>query len=111
MAGRKTGTQDNPRAPIKLPKAGAAAGWGGDRLVSLDGPGDSWAIVWQTAWDSADDVGPFANNAAAAIEDLPGAHAVLRADISGGAPEPVVVVLTSDEETLAAVTGALGLEG
>ena len=33
--------------------AAAAEGWGGDRLVSLDGPDGSWAVVWQTAWDSA----------------------------------------------------------
>ena len=30
----------------------AAAGWGGDRLAVLDGPGDAWAVVMDTAWDT-----------------------------------------------------------
>ena len=38
-------------------------GWGGDRLVSLVGPGDSWAVVWQTEWDSGDDASQFASAA------------------------------------------------
>ena len=67
--------------------------------------------MWQTAWDSQDDVRPFANNARAAVEDLPGAHAIIRADISGAASEPVLVLLTSDDETLATVQAALGVEG
>jgi hypothetical protein len=96
---------------VKLPKAAAAAGWAGDRLISLDGPGDAWAIVWQTAWDSADDVQPFVKAANAATTDLPGAHAMVRADISGDASEPALVLLTSDEETLAAVQSALGVGG
>jgi hypothetical protein len=111
LADGQPGTQENPRAPIKLPKAGAAAGWAGDRLVSLKGPGDSWAIVWQTGWDSADDIGGFANNADAAIADLPGAHAVLRTDITGDAEHPVLVLLTSDADTLAAVQASLGVSG
>jgi hypothetical protein len=111
LADGQPGTQEDPRAPVKLPKAGAAAGWGGDRLISLDGPGDAWAIVWQTAWDSADDVGPFVNNAEAAIADLPGAHVVLRADISGDASDPVLVLLTSDDETRTTVRAALGVDG
>jgi hypothetical protein len=31
--------------------AAAAAGWGGDRIGSYDGPGGRWAIAWLTAWD------------------------------------------------------------
>jgi hypothetical protein len=95
---------------VKLPKAGAAAGWGGDRLVSLGGPDDAWAIVWQTTWDSAEDVDPFIKAARAAVGDLPGAHAIVRADVAGGASEPALVMLTSDEETLAAVQSALGID-
>ena len=59
LADGQPGTQDGPKAPVKLPKANAAAGWGGDRLVSLDGPDGSWAIVWQTKWDTPKDIGQF----------------------------------------------------
>ena len=79
LADGQAGTQAGPKAPIKLPKANAAAGWGGDRLVSLDGPDGAWAIVWQTKWDTADDVAQFVNAANSAIADLPGAHVVLEA--------------------------------
>ncbi len=109
LADGQPGTQEGPKAPIKLPKANAAAGWGGDRLVSLDGPGGSWAVVWQTKWDGSEDVGQFAQAAKAAIADLPGAHAVLEADITAGLSNPVLVILTSDADTLAAVGSALGV--
>jgi beta-lactam-binding protein with PASTA domain len=109
LADGQPGTQEGPKAPIKLPKANAAAGWGGDRLVSLDGPGGSWAVVWQTKWDGSEDVGQFAQAATAAIADLPGAHAILEADITAGLSNPVLVILASDADTLAAVGSALGV--
>jgi beta-lactam-binding protein with PASTA domain len=109
LADGEAGTQQGPRAPVKLPRANAAAGWGGDRLVSLDGPDGAWAIVWQTKWDTSEDVGQFVNAAAAAIADLPGAHVVLEADVSSGASNPVLVLLTSDQESLVFVAEALGL--
>ena len=88
LADGQPGTQEGPKAPIDLPRANAAAGWGGDRLVSLDGPDGTWAIVWQTKWDSPEDVGQFVEAANAAIADLPGAHAVLAADVSTGSLRP-----------------------
>jgi hypothetical protein len=109
LADGQPGTQDGPRAPVKLPKANAAAGWGGDRLVSLDGPEGTWAVVWQTKWDGSEDVDQFVKAAEAAIADLAGSHAVLRTDISTGISEPALVLLTSDAETLAAVQAALGV--
>ena len=76
--------------------AAAAEGWGGDRLVSLDGPDGSWAVVWQTAWDSGDDADEFSAAADAAMSDLDGAHAVLPgADIAGGLDAPVLVLVAS----------------
>ena len=109
LADGQPGTQEGPKAPIELPRANAAAGWGGDRLVSLDGPDGTWAIVWQTKWDSPEDVGQFVEAANAAIADLPGAHAVLAADVSTGVSDPALVLLTSDPDTLANVQAALGL--
>ncbi len=37
-----------------------AAGWGGDRIVMLEGPDDAWLVAWQTAWDTAADADAFA---------------------------------------------------
>ncbi|MFV2065256.1 MAG: PASTA domain-containing protein, partial [Chloroflexota bacterium] len=101
LADGAPGTQDGPRAPVKLPKAGAAGGWGGDRLVSLDGPDGAWVIVWQTKWDAADDVDPFISAATAAMADLAGAHVALAADVSGGVSNPALVIMTSAADTLA----------
>jgi hypothetical protein len=108
--GRK-GTTFLPGLPAPLPRAEAAAGWGGDRLVSLDGPDGAWAVVWQTTWDSRDDATEFRDAAEAAMKDLPGANAVLRADITGGLSSPVLVLVADSRPTLETVQGALGLEG
>ena len=97
-----------PGLPAQLPRAHAAAGWGGDRLVSLDGPDGDWAVVWQTDWDSEADADEFREAAGDAVEDLPGAHAVSRDDVSGGLSFPVLVLVADGDETLAAVQGALG---
>ena len=53
--------------------AGAATAWS----ASTD-PDGTWAVVWQTAWDSDADADEFASAADAAMADLPGAHVVLR---------------------------------
>jgi hypothetical protein len=48
----------------------AAAGWGGDRVTLLDGPKGSWAIVMQTAWDTAADATEFADGAGQTLTKL-----------------------------------------
>jgi hypothetical protein len=111
VADGRTGTAFLPGLPAPLPRAEAAAGWGGDRLVSLDGPDGAWAVVWQTAWDSRDDATEFRDAAAAAMKDLPGASAVLRADVAGGLSSPVLVLVADSRPTLETVQGALELEG
>jgi hypothetical protein len=98
-----------PGLPAQLPRAGAAAGWGGDRLVSLDGPEDAWAVVWQTDWDTEADAAEFRDAARQAVRDLAGAHAVSADDLSGGLSFPVLVLVADGEETLAAAQTALGL--
>ena len=98
-------------APPDLPRAGAAAGWGGDQLVSLVGPGDSWAIVWQTEWDSPDDASQFTSAATDVLSGLTGAHAIAGADTAGGLSAPVLLLITSDPDTLAAAQAAFGLAG
>jgi len=93
--------------PIPLPNAEAAAGWGGDRLVSLEGPNGAWAIVWQTTWDTATDADEFATTADAVMADLPGAHEVVKASIAGPLAAPVLVVVAGDLQTLNTVKLAL----
>lgn len=46
--------------------ADAAAGWGGDRVVMLEGPDGAWLIAWQTVWDTPADAEAF--TAAAAVQ-------------------------------------------
>lgn len=99
-----------PVLPAQLPRAEVAAGWGGDRLLSLDGPEGAWALVWQTDWDSSADAKEFREAARDAMDDLPGAHAVAGADISGGLSSPVLVLVAESEGTLGAVQSALDLD-
>lgn len=48
----------------------AAAGWGGDRVVLLEGPDDAWLVAWQTAWDTPADADAFAAAAQAQVATL-----------------------------------------
>ncbi len=41
----------------------AAAGWGGDRAVLLDGPDEAWAIAILTVWDDETEASEFADAA------------------------------------------------
>ena len=109
LANGQSGEQSGPKAAVKLPRANAAAGWGGDRLVSLDGPDGQWAIVWQTKWDSAQDVDQFVNAANAVVADLEGAGAVFTADVSSGVSDPALVLIADNADTLAAVAESLGV--
>ena len=94
------------------PNAWAADGWGGDRLVRLEGPDGAWAVVWQTAWDSDTDADEFTSAADAAMADLPAAHVVLRgADLAGGVPSPSLVIVASDQGVLDAIIAGTGLGG
>ncbi len=85
----------------QLKNAGAADGWGGDRLVHLAGPGDAWAIVWQTTWDRAVDAVEFSRAAQDAFRDLPFHTRVSHGrDITGDAhPHPVLITVTPDAFT------------
>ena len=101
----------SPTAPADYARAGAATGWGGDGLVSLVGPGNSWAIVWQTEWDSGDDAAQFASAATEVLAGLSGAHAVESVDAAGGLSSPVLLLITSDPDALASAQAAVGIGG
>jgi hypothetical protein len=53
----------------------AAAGWGGDRLHMFENDEGQWAIVWQTAWDSAQDAQEFEAHATPLLDGLSGSAA------------------------------------
>lgn len=95
--------------PCSIPSGSstAAAGWGGDRLVSLDGPDGTWAVVWATAWDSGLDADEFNAAALAAVADLPAATYVRRAIIVDGVDQPVLVIVARDQATLDLVEQAV----
>ena len=83
-----------PSGPI--PGADAAAGWAGDRAASYNGPNGSWAVVWETAWDSAADADEFLA-AAQAVTTVTAPHEVFtESDASR-----VTIVVASDQATLA----------
>ena len=85
----------------------AAAGWGGDRVLVLDGPGDAWATVLATEWDTAADAAEFEASAGPAVEALDDPAALL----AGGTDTGRWVVVGSSDDVLEAVAGALGLAG
>ncbi|MBA3852495.1 MAG: hypothetical protein H0X59_09055 [Chloroflexi bacterium] len=93
-----------------LPNAEAAAGWGGDRLISLNGPDGAWAVVWQTAWDSDADAGEFSAAAEAAMDDLAFPHQIDASSAVTGLDDPMLVLVASDAAILETVRAALPVE-
>ena len=85
----------------------AAAGWGGDRSVVLDGPGDEFAIVLATEWDSADDAEEFIERAKTALTGVP-FPGVVDGPVEGTS---ATVVIASTEALIGEVQTALGLAG
>jgi hypothetical protein len=59
MAGDEAPAETVPGLAVTWPHSEAAAGWGGDRLAMYEGPGGSWLIDWQTAWDTPADAQEF----------------------------------------------------
>jgi hypothetical protein len=83
----------------------AAAGWGGDRVVILDGPKEATAVVIDTRWDSVADAAEFAAAAETAVGSLDGSTAVL-APVGG---TRVTVFATTSATALSRAAGALSL--
>ena len=67
--------------------------------------------MWQTEWDSPDDASQFTSAASDVLSGLTGAHAIAGADTAGGLSAPVLLLITSDPDTLAAAQAAFGLAG
>jgi hypothetical protein len=85
----------------------AAAGWGGDRLAVVDGPGDDWALVMRTVWDTAADAQAFEEAATQAATSAGGPAGVFPGE--GGTTRWFVV--GNDDASFEAVAVALGLAG
>jgi len=85
----------------------AAAGWGGDRLAVIHGPGGKWAVAWHTVWDTKADAVEFEHAASTAIKKASGVAQVLPG--TGGTTRWVVI--GSDDSTLSKVANVLSLAG
>ncbi len=82
----------------------AAAGWGGDRVGLLAGPGDARALVVVSEWDTAQDAAEFASAAPATLGSYGLDGDVLHRDGS----TRVVLVMSPDGPVRAALRGAFG---
>jgi hypothetical protein len=87
--------------------AAAAAGWGGDRLAVLDGPGGASAVVMKTAWDSPADAQAFETAASTALRKAGGTGGAFIGE--GGTTRWIVI--GSDAMVFERVANTLGLAG
>jgi len=84
----------------------AAAGWGGDRLALVQN-GSKFGVAMITKWDTTADAAEFAAAAGPTLKLLPSATAL----IDPGGTSQVVLFIASDQATINALVGALGLAG
>jgi hypothetical protein len=85
----------------------AAAGWGGDRVAVLYGPGGATAAVINSEWDSPADAAEFATQAKLVVSSLAGAGEVVAQ--AGGTN--VRVILAPSADMVSRLTVVLGLGG
>ena len=82
----------------------AAAGWGGDRVAVLDGPGGATAVVIRSEWDTASDARSSLPRPSSSSPSLSGSGDVLAA--AGGTR--VTVVLAPDAGLVSRLESVLG---
>jgi hypothetical protein len=85
----------------------AAAGWGGDRVALLEGPGGAVGVVLDTTWDTEADAVEFS----AALDPLVAKLKAAGRSAAWLMPEPgrVVLVTGSSDDVLGRVANVLGL--
>ena len=85
----------------------AAAGWGGDRVALIEGPGGAVGVVVDTSWDTEADAVEFQ----AALEPLVAKLQAAGRSVAVQVPEPqrVVLVSGSSDDVLGRVANVLGL--
>jgi len=87
----------------------AAAGWGGDRLALIEGPGGATAVVLDTAWDTTNDADQFAAALGNLVANLQGAG---RSAVAFSPADKRVVLVTAESDaTMSRVANVLGLAG
>jgi hypothetical protein len=86
----------------------AAAGWGGDRIVLLEGPSDAWAVVVDTAWDTTADATAFVDGAKGIARAL---KASASSDVLQRDGSSATILVASSADVLGKVANALGLAG
>ena len=87
----------------------AADGWGGDRLLSLDGPDGSWPSCGRRH-GTVQRMPTSSVRRRSTLAGLDGARAVLPgANIAGEVDAPVLVLLASNGDALQQVEEALGV--
>jgi hypothetical protein len=86
--------------------ASAAQGWGGDRFAQVTN-GNRSGLVVDTRWDTRADAAQFAAAAQTTLDAL-GGH---RAMIAIHGTNRVTIFLGTDDATISALAGALGLAG
>jgi len=91
---------------VETQAVAAAAGWGGDRIALVE-KGSTFGIVLITKWDTPADAAEFDAAAGPALKLLPSSSAM----IDPGSTNQVVLFVASDEATINALAGALGLAG
>ncbi len=93
------------------PKAGTdpAAGWGGDRVALVEGPGGTTAAVVDTVWDTSAAAGSALGQLQQLVTVLQAAGK--RASVLQPSGQRVVLISADSDATLRAVAGALGLAG
>ena len=84
----------------------AAQGWGGDR-VALVTNGDRAGVVIDTRWDSPAEATEFAAAAQTTLDAIGGHHASIAID----GTDRVTLFIATDDATISALAGALGLAG
>lgn len=84
----------------------AAAGWGGDRVAYLTGPGGQDVAVMKTAWDTPKDATEFLAAARTLTSAGTSAHFVVPDATS---PRTTWVLMASDQAALCQAGSALGL--
>jgi hypothetical protein len=84
----------------------AAQGWGGDRVALVTNGGRAGVVI-DTRWDSPAEATEFAAAAQATLDKLGGNHALIAID----GTDRVTLFIATDDATISALAGALGLAG
>jgi hypothetical protein len=84
----------------------ATAGWGGDRLAVVEGPGETWGVVLETAWDDPTEASEFLDAVQGAVDGLSNP-----ARVSAPGGTGITILVASDEKTLLALDVLFGATG